>query len=156
MDVYLHSRESDEIAVVEVESTWTVEELLTRRGDPEGADAWLEDGENPLEHTATLASLGVEERSHLHISTCRMVAVSVRYGGDTKSRDFPPAATVASVFAWAAGPQGFGLTPTERAKHTLAVCEGAAELDRPAHIGSFAGEDCSVCLDLAPKERFEG
>jgi hypothetical protein len=85
-----------------------------------------------------------------------VVAVSVRYGGETKSRDFPPPATVASVFAWATGPQGFGLTPAERAKHTLALCEGNAEIDHSAHIGSFAGEDCAVCLDLAPKERFEG
>jgi hypothetical protein len=155
MDVYLHSR-GDEIAVVALESSWTVEDLLKSRGAPEGTHAWLEDGEDPLEPTATLENLGIEERAHLHISTCRMVAVSVRYGGDTKSRDFPPAATVASVFTWATGPHGFGLTPTERAKHTLAVCEGNAELDRSAHIGSFAGDDCNVCLDLAPKERFEG
>jgi hypothetical protein len=156
MNVYVHMRGGDEVALVEVEANSTVKEILSRSGAPEGAEAWLQEAEQPLERAATLATLGVEERAHLHVSTCRKVAVSVRYGGDTESRDFPPAETVASVFAWATGPQGFGLTPSERAKHTLAVCDGNTELDRSAHIGSFADEDCSTCLDLAPKERFEG
>ncbi len=156
MEIYLHSRQDGALKLVEAEPTWTVEEFLARSGAPEGADAWLEDGDASLERTSTLADVGVRERAHLHLSTCRKVAVSVRYGGDTKSREFPPGATIASVFAWATGPKGFDLTPTERAKHTLALCDGNTELDRSAHIGSFADDDCSACLDLAPKERFEG
>ncbi len=128
MEIYVHTRGGgDEIALIELESTWTVAEVLSRTAAPGDADAWLEEGEKPLERAATLATVGVEDRAHLHVSTC-----------------------------WAAGPQGFGLTPSERAKHTLAVCDGNIELDRSAHIGSFTGEDCSTCLDLAPKERFEG
>ena len=51
---------------------------------------------------------------------------------------------------------GFGLTDTERALHVLALSREGDELDWAEHVGSVAGEDCAVLLDLRPKERFQG
>ena len=70
MEIYVHTRGGgDEIALIELESTWTVAEVLSRTAAPGDADAWLEEGEKPLERAATLATVGVEDRAHLHVST---------------------------------------------------------------------------------------
>ena len=103
-----------------------------------------------------LKDAGIADRSHIHISRCHRITVRIRYGGDSKTHEFAPGATIASVFAWATGPNGFELTASERAKHTLGICDTLTQPDKSEHIGSLATEECSVCLDLAPKERFEG
>lgn len=145
----------DGVKLVGAEPSMTVGELIGREGEAE-SEAWLEDADAPLAATAPLSDAGIQHRSHVHIGTCRRVTSRVRYGGDSKSRDFAPAATIASVFAWAAGPQGFALSDVERASHTLTVCDTATEPARSAHIGSLIKDDCALCLDLVPKERFEG
>src|SRR5438128_2474570 len=81
MEIYVHSRTAEGVVLVDAEPTWTVEELIARSGAVEGSDAWLEDGEDPLERTSMLVGAAVKERAHVHVSTCRMVGVSVRYGG---------------------------------------------------------------------------
>jgi hypothetical protein len=83
------------------------------------------------------------------------VVVTVRYGGDNTETGFPPAATLQAVFAWVTGPGGFNLPADQRAKHDLGVCGTGVLADRNTHIGSLATE-CSLCLDLAPRDRFQG
>ena len=121
-----------------------------------GAFVWLEDSKEALEPDKTLAEAGVVERCHVHVSSCKIVVVKVRFNGDSVEDSFPPAATAASILKWAASPEGFKLTDSEAAKHLLAVCGTKTELDQADHIGLFADVDCSVCLDLLPRERFEG
>lgn len=154
MEIYVHVEGEAEFRRVAVGDGVTVGGLIAEHAGP-GASAWAEEAEEPLDPGVTLVAAGVGDRAHVHLSRCRRVSVSVRYGGDTKSREFPPGATVNAVFAWAAGPQGFGLTPSERAKHTLGQCGGQTESDRDAHVGSLAA-DCAVCFDLAPKARYAG
>jgi hypothetical protein len=154
VEFYIHVSAVEDIRRVRVEETLTVGELLAGHAEP-GASAWLEETEEPLDPAGTLAAVGVADRAHIHLSRCRRVQVAVRYGGQTKNRHFPPAATVNAVFAWAVGPQGFKLTDAERAKHTLGVCGGQTEADRDAHVGSLA-TDCAACFDLAPKVRYAG
>jgi hypothetical protein len=155
MQIYVHSQSRD-LEFVEVEETMKVGELLGAYNQEAEADLWIEDGGKPLETESTLAEAGITQRGHVHISRCKRVEVSVRYGGDTKTKRFPPGTTVARVFNWATGKQGFDLTATEVAKHTLGLCDTLTQPDKSEHIGSLADHDCSVCLDLAPKERFEG
>lgn len=155
MQIYVH-QQNTELKLAEVKETITVEELASAHGE-EGADfVWIEDAEEALETATTLAAAGIAERSHVHISRCRRINVRARSGGDSKSREFAPSATIARVFKWATGKQGFDLTPSERAKHTLGLCDTLTQPDKSEHIGSLANHQCSVCLDLAPKERFEG
>ncbi len=128
-----------------------VEELLV--GLEPGHQVWLEEAEEPLPLEAILIDVGVTHRKRVHASRCRKVDVDVRYNGDMKSRDFSPAAAVASVYAWAAGPHGFDLPESQRPDHTLAI--GEEEPDPSDHVGSYA-TDCRVRFDLVPKQRFEG
>ena len=155
MKIYVHSSETTELKLIEVEEKISVKEFAeTQVG--EGSSVWIEDEEESLELEAVLIEV-VKERGHVHVSKkCKKIAVSVRYAGDTKLKEFAPGATIARVFKWATGKNGFDLTPTERAKHTLGICHTNTEPDKSEHVGSLAGPDCTLCLDLAPKERFEG
>jgi hypothetical protein len=154
MELYVHVQGTEDIRRVPADETDRIGDLVAEHGEA-GASAWLEEAEEPLDPAVSLASAGVGDRAHVHVSRCRRVEVGVRFGGETKTREFPPGATVNAVFAWAVGPQGFKLTDAERAKHTLGLCGGQTEADRDAHVGSLA-TDCAVCFDLAPKARYAG
>lgn len=156
MQIYIHRSETTELTLTEVEETITVRELAEAHGG-DGATVWLEDEEESLELDAVLIEVDVTERSHVHVSKkCKKIAVTVRYAGKPLLKEFAPGATIAKVFKWATGKKGFDLTATERAKHTLGICGTNTEPDKSEHVGSLAGPDCTLCLDLAPKERFEG
>lgn len=153
MEIYLHKR-GGEVKFVQIEGSSTVSDFISAH-DGSDAEAWLEGAEEPLDRDRTLESVGVGERSHVHVSTCKQISVRVRYD-DSKTRTFSPAATIRAVFEWATGPQGFELTAAEKAKHALGICDTTTEADNADHVGTFANEDCTACFDLAPKERFEG
>jgi hypothetical protein len=154
MEIYIHTT-GKEIALVEVSDDTTVEGLVAGQlGD--GGDAWLENAEQRLDRGVSLRAAGVGERAHVHVSKCAEVHVTVRYGGNPIERDFKPNQTIARIFEWATGKDGFNLTPTEKAKHALGICDTTTEADKDEHVGTFANDECKACFDLAPKERFEG
>lgn len=154
MEIYLH-KQGTELQLIEVKETTTVRQLIDVHGLDGGGEAWVEDVDEVLETEVTLIEAGIPERGHVHVSRCHKIDIRVRYGGDSKSKEFAPSATIARVFKWATGKEGFDLTKTERAKHTLGICDTQTEPDKSEHVGSLAS-DCGLCLDLAPKERFEG
>jgi hypothetical protein len=152
MEVFLaHGREQ---RVAETSSTVTVSEFLT--ANTLDGDLFLGDRETPLDGSKTLGAQGVKDRAKLFVGRCRRVDVTVRFGGLDKHENFPPGAAVAAVFAWATGKKGFDLPHAEAVKHAFQVCEGTEQPDHADHIGSWAGDDCTVCLDLVPKQKFEG
>ena len=155
MELFLHQR-ATEIGFIQVDPSTKVGAFgLECLGDE--ASVWLEDGKEALDPEKTLAEAGVVERCHVHVSSCKAVAGKVRFAGQTPIEEsFPPAATAGSILKWAASPEGFKLTDSQAAKHLLAACGTNTELDQADHIGFFADDDCSVCLDLLPRERFEG
>ena len=154
MEIFLHQR-ATKTGFVQVDPGQKVHDLAIEcLGDD--AFVWLEDGKEPLDPDKTLAEVGVVERCHVHVSTCKGVFVKVRFGGDPIEDSLPPATTADSILKWAASPEGFKLTDSEAAKHLLAICGTNTELDQADHIGFYADDDCSVCLDLLPRERFEG
>jgi hypothetical protein len=153
MQLFLRTSET-QLELIEVDAEQTIADFLADQSAADGAALWLEDAETPLEPARSLRDAGLEDRARVHISTCRKVEVVVHFNGD-KEKEFPPAATLGSVFEWATGPHGFKLSATERAKHTLTLCDSETESDRAEHVGALA-EDCRVCFDLAPKDRFAG
>ena len=154
IEIFLHQR-GKETAFVELDLTKTAEEFAVEYAGA-GAFVCLEDAEEPLKPDMTLEAGGVVGRCHVHVSLCKVIAVKVRYNGETKEYSVPPATSGVVILKWAAGPEGFKFTDSEIAKHVLAICGTETEVDQADHIGTFADEDCSVCLDLLPKERFAG
>lgn len=151
--IYIHRRGQEGPELMTVKGSTPVAEVTDAHG---GGEAWAADADDPLSRHATLADAGVGDRDHLHVSSCKRVNVQVRFVDDEKSESFPPGATIAAVYAWATSKKAFPLTESERAKHALGVCGTLVQLDKSAQIGTYSDESCKVCLDLAPKERFEG
>lgn len=154
MELYLHTKESEEPKLVLVAEDVRLEEVVHEHGEA-GASAWREGEERELDLTLTIRELEIVEWSHVHVGKCKRVTVTVRQDSE-KVKDFPPSATVAAVYEWASGPQGFDLLPAERVKHTFVICGTEMEPDRSAHVGSYANEECEVCFNLVPKQRSEG
>ena len=154
MEVFVHRDGTSDIQLHQASPADTVGSLARHYGN-EQAHVWAQTSAEPLPAQRLLTEIGIDERDHLHVGTCVRIAVTVRYGGDSKSKDVPPAKTIESVFEWATGPEGFNLTPDQKAKHALGICGTVIEPDRGTHVGSIA-TDCALCLDLAPKERFQG
>ena len=154
MEIFLHQR-ATETGFIKVDPDKSVRDFA-KECLGEGALVWLEDGKEPLDPEKTLAEIGVVERCHVHVSTCKGVLVKVRFGGDSIEESFSPPTSADFILKWAASPEGFKLTDSEAAKHVLAICGTDTELDQADHVGFYADDDCSVCLDLLPRERFEG
>ena len=155
MEIFLHKR-TTKTEFIEVDPCKKVRDFASECvGD--GAFVWLEGGKDALDPEKTLAEAGMVDRCHVHVSRCKAVTAKVRFAGQNPIEGvFSPALTADFILKWAASPEGFKLTDTEAAKHLLVVCGTETEVDQADHIGLFADEDCSVCLNLVPKERFEG
>ncbi len=154
MEVFLHQR-ATETSFIKVEPEMKVRDFAIECLG-EGASIWIEDSKEVLDPEKTLAEVGIVERCHIHVSICKGIVVKVRFGGDSIEDSFPPHTIADSILKWAASPEGFKLTNSEAAKHVLAICGTDTELDQADHIGFYTDDDCSVCLDLLPRERFEG
>ena len=153
-EIFLHQRQKD-VQIVEVELDTTIQKFATIHLS-EKAYVWLQDAREPLDPDKTLGGAGITALSHVHVSLTKKTDVKVYQTDQGIERAFSPAATVERVFNWAIGPDGFKLTSTEAAKHLLATCEKQEELDLEEHIERYAGDDYTVCLDLVPRNRFEG
>ena len=153
-EIFLHQRLKD-MQLVEVELDITVRKFATIHLD-EKAFVWIQEADTPLDPDKTLDDAGVKALTHIHVSLCDEVDVKVYQTDRDIERSFSPADTVQTVFNWAVGPAGFKLTDTEAAKHILATCDKREETDSEDHIGHYAGDDHNVCLDLVPRNRFEG
>lgn len=157
MELYLHSPGPEEPELIERELSSTVADLLAEAGAEQSLSLWLQDADEPLQDALTLEEAGIASRAHVHRGRCRRIDVVVRYGGEDLPKDFSPSATIKRVFDWAVGEHGFKLSKEQRAKHVLAVPGADHFLAFTVHVGSVADLDtCSVVLDLAPRERFEG
>ncbi len=154
MEIFLH-QQAVETGLVEVDPGKTVGDLA-KECLGEGAVIWVEDVQEALDPEKTLAEAEVVDRCHIHVSLCKAAMVKVRFGGEVIEGTFSPATTAGLLLKWAASPEGFKLTDSEAAKHLLAICGTDTELDQADHIGFFADDECTVCLDLLPRERFEG
>ena len=156
--LFVHQHGAEEPLLATTSAATTVRALIEQVGaDPLADSIWVEDRDDALELDASLEAAGLGDRSHAHIGRCRTVSVTVRFNGTTRTHVFRPATTIARVFTWAAGPQGFNLPAEQRPKHALAVAGADHFLDAEVHIGSLADPTCrEVQLDLLPKERFEG
>jgi hypothetical protein len=152
MDIFVaHGRSRSVISAAPDE---TPAEILVRAGAP--GELHLEGRDEPLDPAVGLAAQGVVAGAKLFAGTCRRVSVRVQFGGDAKTTSEPPTKALRAILAWAAGPQGFNLPEAEHATHTLTVCDSGEEPDLSDHIGSLAGADCEVCLNLVPQQKFEG
>ena len=141
--------------LIEFDAVKTVLDLAVSFANEE-AQVLLEGSEKPLDPKATLEEAGIEGRCHIHISSCTAIAVKVRFNSETIEQSASPSVTARTILDWAIGDKGFDLPASERPKYILRLSEEKRDLNLDEHVGSVADEDCSVLLDLAPDENFQG
>jgi hypothetical protein len=116
---------------------------------------FLEDGENPLDETAIIATLVKTHDVKLHVHGCRKIEVQVAFAGKTAKHSFAPGVTIARVKKWAT--EHFGMTPDDASEHMLQI---AGTHDRPAagtHLGALTTcHSCHISFDLVPDQRVNG
>lgn len=152
-ELYIHRPGEKRIELVTVTATMTVAEAV---GLEDGEFVWAEESEEELKVTLTLVEAAIPHRGHVHVNRCRKVEVTVTYNGISKEDTFAPSAKVARVRKWALSKKGFDLTPTDAADLVLVFAGTTDKPDLTDHVGSFAGKNCGVALDLVPKPRTEG
>ena len=151
MQIFVHSPSG--LILQDIDEHTSVSDLMRQVGLDDNS-AWLEDTDEPLDPTNVLANV-VKDNAHIHFNRCRRVEVTVNFAGKERSRKFTPSATIQAVRRWAVGPDGFDLPAKERPKHEVGVCGTGNIAERTDHVGTLA-TDCSLCLNLAPKDRFQG
>ena len=151
MKFFLHT--TTDLTIEDLDPSTTLQEIADGHGIAD-ATAWLEDVDDPLDISALLSE-ALRPQQHLHLSSCRRVVTTVAYAGRTISDEFPPGTTIGRVRTWAVGHDGFDLPQKERPRHEVGLCGSGVIADRNDHIGTLA-TDCALCLDLAPKDRFQG
>jgi hypothetical protein len=151
MRIFLHT--SSGLTLQTIDEATTIAEFADAAGIDD-AIGWLEDADEPLDACTRVVG-AVGDKGHLHLNRCRRVEVTVSYAGKTKTNRFAPGVTIGRVRRWAIGENGFDLPQKERPKHEIGLCGSGTIADRNDHIGTPAS-DCELCLDLAPKDRFQG
>ncbi len=164
IELFLQGEGLKDIVLVRVPRTGTVRDIIeAARVNGLNVPAELEmlvsveDAEEPLAPDAPLETVGIGQRSRVHVHRCRRIAVTVNFNADQKTEPFPPSATIARVKKWAVGKRGFGLTELDATEHLLQMCGSTTRPDEDIHIGTLVQvPDCSLCFDLVAKQRVEG
>jgi hypothetical protein len=155
-ETFIHSKKFSDVEIRTLDDDATVADLAAAI-DREGA-VWLEGQDTALDPSLSLAEAGVVERANVHVGTCKRVTTTVRFNNDDRVIDTPPAATLQSIYDRAVSelPKGFGLDELARAEHTLQLQGTTTQPDLSRHVGTFAGDDCTVTFDLVLQQRFQG
>jgi hypothetical protein len=151
MQIFLHTETG--LTIEAVDQTATIATLAEAIGLAD-ATGWLEDIDEPLNLADEIGKV-VGDKGHLHLGHRRKVEVTINFAGKTTTHRFAPGTTIGRVRHWAVGDNGFNLPQKERPKHEVGICGTGVIADRNDHVGTLA-TDCALCLDLAPKDRFQG
>lgn len=155
--LYIHREGTLDPEIVEIDPSDTVRDLLTKLGAGDEDRLWLEDNPKVLDDDRCIDDDEIPDRHHVHCGPVKEITVDVSFAGKSKRKQFPPSATVASVHQWATGPKGFDLPADQRPTHELVVRGTDDAVRGNVHIGSLVRRcEHEICLDLRPKERFEG
>lgn len=124
-------------------------------GAEEKPDVWLENAEEPLKSSSSLAEAGIKSRNRVHVHTCRRIHVSVNFNNQSHQHPFSPSSTVGDVKEWAA--KKFKLGEVDASEYVLQVCGTTTRPNEETQVGVFAEPgQCAACFDLIPEQRVEG
>lgn len=150
------------ISLMRVPDQGTVGDIITaarplglKLGDSVQPVVQLENREEALGLESTLASVGIGQRSRVHIHTCQRIEVTVNFKAEHEAHPFSPSTTVHVVKQWADAK--FKLTGVDATEHALQLCNSTDRPSEDTQIGALVdNSSCSVCFDLVPKQRVEG
>lgn len=94
-----------------------------------------EDAQAPADLGATLGVLRIRQLRHVHTCAVRRVEVTVYFNGKDRKRKFSPAATVATVLAWAK--KRFKIDPKAGADYVLSLRPDSTHPRPEEHLGDL-------------------
>jgi hypothetical protein len=131
--------------------------LITKAGiavDNETA-IFIDEAEMPHDLTPAAPVAGIKHGSHVHVTKCKKIDVTVNYLDGTATHKFAPGARVRRVKAWAV--DKFNLTPHDAAEHVLQMCGTTRRPASDTPLNELTdGKTCAICFDLVPEKRVEG
>ena len=157
MQLFLHSLGSGEAEIVTVEETALVRTLVA-----DGTDhpIWIVEQEEEVQLDITFAEVGLRHHHHVHRGHCNRLHGDVRFmtdlGTEHKKDDVRPVATIGEVLDWAVGEHGFNLPVDKRPDYVLALPGAKEYLAGDVRVVTLVDEECTVHLDLLPKDHFGG
>jgi len=105
-----------------------------------------EDSQAPADLGATLGVLRVRELRHVHTRAVRRIEVRVNFNGQHRQRKFSPAATVATVLAWAK--KRFKIDAAAGADYVLQLLPEKTVPRPDQHVGDLKPGSKSLEFDL--------
>jgi hypothetical protein len=132
-------------------------EAIKNAGVPIDPDTVIFIDEAELPHAMTPATpvTGIKRGSHVHVTTCKKIEVTINYLAETATHKFVPGARVRRVKAWAI--DKFKLSAHDAAEHVLQMCGTTRRPSSDTPLNELTdGKTCAVCFDLVPEKRVEG
>jgi hypothetical protein len=155
LEIFVITAEGPTPKRLELEAEATVADLIkSAHGNGEikmleEVMVFVEDEDEPLDHSRKLGDCGFREKPFIHCHRCRHIAVTVNYNGTLKEKKFSPSATVAKVLKWAV--KEFGLKGQDAEDKVLRIDAQSQPLEPETHVGSLAKHSvCSLNLFLTP------
>jgi hypothetical protein len=156
MKIYVHREGKHEAEAVDIAADVVIAKALELEDDDEIV-VLVEDGDEVVDITLTFEQAGIADRAHVFHGRRHRIDVVVKYNNEPMERTFAASATVARVYKWASGDNGFGLSPAQAAEHTLQLASDKSIPAGDVHVGSLdRDKDGRVTFRIIAKHRYEG
>jgi hypothetical protein len=158
VDLFVHTQAKDEPEIVTVEETALVGSLVV---EGSGDHIWVTEQVEEVRLDVTFAEAGIGHHHHIHRGHCELLHADVRYVTDQgrverKTHDVRPTATIGRVLDWAVDDEGFNLPADQRPEYVLALPDAKEYLASDVRVITLVDQECTVHLDLLPKDHFGG
>ena len=136
MDLFVHTQGKDEPEIVTVEETALVRSLVVEGSRDQ---IWVAEQVEEVRLDVTFAEAGIAHHHHVHRGHCELLHADVRYVTahgrvERKTHDMGPTAP----------------------EYVLALPDAKEYLASDVRVITVVNQECSVHLDLLPKDHFGG
>lgn len=158
--VFVHVQDKAGVTELTIPATITAQEIV-RSLDAAGIEidkeslVFVNDDDAPIDLDSKEQIKGLTPASHLIITHCKKVKVTVHFQDKTIEHAFAPGVRVRAVKKWAV--EKFNLNPTDAGEHVLQLCGSTNQPPTDTQLAKLTdGRTCAVCFDLVPEKRVEG
>ena len=157
VEIFIHQEGLREPVLHETHDGSTVASIkatLAADGDGDGQFfLFEEDADEPLQDHHQVRHHG-DGTKILHRNRCQQITVTVRYAGQSISRDFGPGSTLDRIKHWAE--RKIGIDQSDAAEMSLQIAGTKDRPDSSTHVGSLVQKCCEITFDLLPSDRING
>lgn len=146
-----------EVEIAEAALAADLFEAIKHAGIAIDADTviFIDEAEAPHAMTPDLPATDLKRGSHVHVTKCKKIEVTINYLAETATHNFAPGSRVRRVKAWAV--DKFKLSAHDAEEHVLQLCGTTRRPASDTPLNELTdGKTCAVSFDLVPEKRVEG